>query len=145
MSLADVRQHIARKRATFEAGSSRPSKKSKVVVSVQAPAAASTQAPAVASTQARAAASTMIEEPEIPLVFKPVLALSAPTALLTVPSTDGVVREGTAIAESVAPSSEKIRAEVEVAAKPEQSMAASIAPLAGVSLTQSSSDRKSVV
>ena len=73
------------------------------------------------------------------MVPKSVLVLSALTALLTAPSTDGVVRDGTAIAESVAPSSEEIRTEVEVAAEPEQSAAASIAPLAGVSLMQSSS------
>ena len=50
-----------------------------------------------------------------------------------------MAREGTTAAKSVAPSTEEVWAEIEVAVEPEQSTAALVAPLAGVSLTQSSS------
>ena len=58
--------------------------------------------------------------------------------LPTVPS-EGVVREGAAIATSVAPPIEDVRVEVEATTEPEQSAAVPVAPLVGVSQAQSSS------
>ena len=60
--------------------------------------------------------------------------LSAPTAFPTVPSAEGAAREGAIAAMSIAPTTKEVRAEVEVAAEPEQSAATSVAPLVGVSL-----------
>ena len=121
VSSVNIRQHAVRKRTASEAGPSRPSKKDRAAVS--------TSSRAAVSTSSQATASTSAEEPDVPSasVPEPILALSARTALPTASSEDGAVREGAAVATLVAPPTEDVRAEVEVAAEPEQSATAPIA------------------
>ena len=120
VSIVDIRQHAAKKRAVAsEAGSFRLSKKGRATISMP------------------------MREPEVPSasVPKSVLVLSAPTAFPEVLFIkDGVAREDrVAAALSVAPST-KARIEVEVVAELDQSVAAPDVPPIGLSQVQSSSN-----
>ena len=117
---ADIHQHAAKKKTAFKAGPSRPSKKGRTVAS-----------------------SASVREFDVlsALVSEPVLALSASTMLLEIPSAkDGTIGEDRATAvPSMAPSTE-VRAEMEVTVELEQSTAVPTIPIVEPSQTQSSVD-----
>ena len=125
MSDIEICQHAVRKRTASETGPSRPPKRRQ----------ASAQAQAATPTPAPVAASLPTEGPDaLPAsAFELILALSAPTVLPIVPSKDRAARK---IIEEplVFSSTEKVQVEVR---EPEQSAAASVAPLVGAQSSSS--------